>query len=281
MRADLNDYLLELRARNYSESRLLHVGRAVALLTLYLEEAHQVRDWLEVRLPHLQGFTIFASSRYRTPKGRLIAANTLRQWLCCVRVFFAWMKLRGRLCCDPAEALHLPHHVLILPRVVGMKAMARLIEMPDTETAIGVRDRAIMETLYATGIRHAEVYRLNTFDVDAEAGLLLVRQGKGRRDRFVPLTEAAAYWLSHYIATARPRLAAVNGEGSKQPSVMGSGHACATHLLRRGASTRHIQRLLGHQSIETTEIYTQVEVKDLRRAMQKAFRRLEKSDAGD
>jgi integrase/recombinase XerD len=310
MRADLEDYIRELRAENYSVSRLLHVSRAVSVLMLYLEEAHQVCDWHRVRLSHLQGFTVFAATRYRTPQGRLIGVSTLRQWLSSMRVFFAWMRLRGRLAENPAEALRLPQAPRPLPRVLSEKAMARLIEMPDTMTIIGIRDRALLETLYATGIRHGEAYRLNIGDLDTESGLLMVREGKGGRDRYVPLTEVASLWLSLYVTTTRPLFGATVRGGELTPLSSTSAlwlsrrgkrlsyqmiaervghyaaragvgatvhtfrHSCATHLLRGGAGTRYIQQLLGHQSIETTEIYTHVEVKDLRRAMERAFKRL-------
>jgi integrase/recombinase XerD len=315
MRANLEEYLRELRARNYSASRLIHVGRAVSLLTLYLEEAHRVCDWREVELFHLQGFTVFAATRYRTPRGRLIGAGTLRQWLSCVRVFFAWMRSRGRLTCDPAGALRLPKASRPLPRAPGERAMARLIETPDTSLIVGVRDRALMETLYATGIRHGEAHRLNIYDVDLESGLLIVREGKGGRDRYVPLTETAVQWLSLYVTSARPQLIASTRGGeelhpSSEPAMWLSRrggrlsyqmiaervagyaalagveatvhtfrHSCATHLLRGGAGTRYIQRLLGHKTVETTEIYTHVEVKDLRRVMQRAFNRLGNGEA--
>lgn len=312
MQVELDTYLSELRARNYSEARMNQVSRAVTKLIIYLNAAHQVNEWTEVRLTHLQDFSVFAASRYRTPKGKLIAANTLRQWLSCIQVFFNWMGLRGHLNDNPAERLRLPQLVQTLPRVISKKAIARLIEMPDTETAIGVRDRALMETLYATGIRHGEAFGLNVNDIETDTGMLIVRQGKGRRDRFLPLTGSAAYWLTCYLNAARPRLVKVRHEDSihqksalwlsnkgrrlsyqmiaervsnyavqakVKATVHSFRHSCATHLLRRGATTRHIQQLLGHRSVETTELYTHLDVKDLKRAMQKAFNQLERSEA--
>ena len=86
--------------------------------------------------------------------------------------------------------------------------LARLIETPDLQTAIGLRDRALMETLYATGIRHAEAHRLDLYDIDTAAHRLTVRLGKGQRDRLVPLAETAAHWLTRYVTVARPELAA-------------------------------------------------------------------------
>lgn len=95
-----------------------------------------------------------------------------------------------------------------LPHVLNESEVARLIETPDITTSIGLRDRALLEVLYATGIRHAEVHKLDLYDVDTTAHRLTVRLGKGQRDRVVPLTETAAQWLTCYVTAARPELAA-------------------------------------------------------------------------
>jgi integrase/recombinase XerD len=178
----------------------------------------------------------------------------------------------------------------------------------------------MMETLYATGIRHAEAHRLDLYDVDTAAHRLTVRLGKGQRDRMVPLTETAAHWLTRYVTVARPELAAGKlwGKGKRRikrnrpqssptpwatstpalwlavtgrrlsyqmiadrirdyalqaevkASVHTFRHCCATHLLRGGASVRHVQQLLGHRDLSTTEIYTHVEISDLQQAVQSA-----------
>ena len=188
--------------------------------------------------------------------------------------------------------------------------IARLIETPDITTAIGLRDRALLEVLYATGIRHAEVHKLDLYDVDTAAHRLTVRLGKGQRDRLVPLTETAAQWLTRYLTAARPELAASQwwGKGRRRgqrksipptsalwlsvagrrlsyqmiaerirdyalqaelkASVHTLRHCCATHLLRGGASVRQVQQLLGHHDLNTTEIYTHLELQDLQRAIQ-------------
>jgi len=317
MNQPLTDYLAELESRRYSQSRLAHVRRTIELLTLYLKESHQLADWRAVNESHLRACAVFASTRHQTPKGKLVSPGTLRQWLSCLRGFFAWMNESGRLVHNPAERLQLPRKTRTLPHELSESQIAGLIETADTNTTLGLRDRALMEVLYATGIRLAEVHKLDLYDVDTASGLLIVRQGKGGRDRVVPLTENASRWLTRYITGARPELAAgitrargksnrrsstrnlqsraptpalwLTKEGrrlskqmiaqritgyAKQASIKATPHtfrhSCATHLLRGGASIRHVQRLLGHRGLETTEIYTHVEIEDLKRVVDRA-----------
>jgi integrase/recombinase XerD len=203
-----------------------------------------------------------------------------------------------------------------LPHVLSETEIARLIEKADLEKAIGVRDRALMEVLYATAIRHNEAYKLDIYDVDTSSRRLTVRQGKGSKDRVVPLTENASYWLARYITSARTELAAGKwwGKGRKRGPTKQAGptpalwlstkgkrlsyqmiadrirdyaeatdlkanvhtfrHSCATHLLRHGASLRHIQRLLGHSSMDTTIIYTHLDLTDLQQAIETANQNL-------
>jgi len=312
MNRAIDAYLAELEARRFSHSRRHHSARTLERLLLYLREAHSITDWRAVNEIHLRDFAVYAATRHHTPKGKLISAATLRQWLAIIRSFFLWMNHNGRLLHNPAERLAFPCKEQPLPHVLNESDVVRLIETPDTTTALGIRDRALMETLYATGIRHAEAHRLDLYDVDTAAHRLTVRLGKGQRDRLVPLTETAAHWLSRYITAARPELAAGKwwGKGQRrgQPKVIPptsalwlavSGrrlsyqmiaerirdyalqvelkatvhtfrHSCATHLLRGGASVRHVQQLLGHRNLNTTEIYTHIELQDLQQAIESA-----------
>ncbi len=328
MNRAIDVYLAELEARRFSHSRRYHSARTLERLLLYLREAHSLTDWRAVNETHLRDFAVYAATRHRTPKGKLISAATLRQWLAIIRSFFVWMNRNGRLLHNPAERLALPRKEQPLPHVLDESDIARLIETPDTGTALGIRDRALMETLYATGIRHAEAHRLDLYDIDTAARRLTVRLGKGQRDRLVPLTETAAHWLSRYVTAARPELAAGQwwGKGRRRmkgkrgqsspgahsspgptwalastpalwlavsgrrlcygciadrirdyalqaevkASVHTFRHCCATHLLRGGASIRHVQQLLGHRDLNTTEIYTHVELSDLQQAIDSA-----------
>jgi integrase/recombinase XerD len=143
----------------------------------YLHKEHNVTDWREVSREHLDGYLCWLH-RHRTRQGTPLKTATLARWLSAVRSFFAWQHGRGDLLCNPAEHLTAPKQEYPLPRVLNESDIARLIEMPDTMTAIGVRDRALMEVLYATGLRHNEAYRLDLYDVDARARRLIIRLGK-------------------------------------------------------------------------------------------------------
>jgi integrase/recombinase XerD len=312
MNRAIDAYLAELEARRFSQSRRYHVERALERLLLYLRETHSIRDWRAVNETHLRDFAVYAATRHRTPKGKPISAATLRQWLSIIRSFFLWLNRSGNLLHNPAERLTFPQKEHSLPHVLNESDIARLIETPDTTTTLGLRDRALLEVLYATGIRHSEAHKLDLYDVDTAALCLTVRLGKGQRDRLVPLTETAAHWLTRYVTAARPELAAGKlwGKGKRrgQPkiipptsalwlsvtgrrlsyqmiadrirdyalqaelkaSVHTFRHCCATHLLRGGASIRHVQQLLGHRDLNTTEIYTHIELEDLKRTIESA-----------
>ena len=208
----------------------------------------------------------------------------------------------GYLLTDPAAAIEYPRQEKRLPRGVLTVAEARaIVEAPDLSTLMGLRDRAILETIYATGVRAGELGSLKREDVDTEERLLLLL-GKGRKDRNVPLTRAAAEAIEAYLAYGRPRMSGARKSqllflahrGGKMHDahlndVVGKAafragvkrhatchtlrHSVATHLLKGGADIRHIQMLLGHSSLQTTERYTRVEVSDLKEVMKRAHPR--------
>jgi integrase/recombinase XerD len=310
MNREVTDYLKELEARHASPS-LRNVSRYVLdLLIIYLRECYLITDWRAVTEDHLWAFVHHLQREHRTPRGEALKPTTLGHWLGVVRCFFRWQHRRGLLVYNPAEHVKLPKHDNPLPHVLNESEITRLIEMPDVTTALGLRDRAVMEVLYATGIRHREAQRLELYDVDLWAKRLTVRQGKGSRDRVVPLTANSVYWLSRYLNAARPELATgqwkAGPRNRTRPMMLPSSalwlartghelsyvmieqrikayaraaqvkanvhtfrHCCATHLLRHGASIRHIQRLLGHSSLHSTQIYLHLDTQDLRRAVAK------------
>jgi integrase/recombinase XerD len=308
-------YIADLEARRFSLSRRSHSEYALSLLTAWLRDRPGVTDWREVGETHLRGFLVYGEKEHRSPQGRPVAAATRKQWLTVIRSFFAWMRRRGRILHNPAEAVTLPKADRRPPQILNEEQIARLIETPDLTTTIGLRDRALMELLYATGLRHGEACRLDLYDVDLSSRRVTVREGKGGKDRVVPLTRNACHWLRRYVSEARPDLAAGKlwGRGwSRKPrptaatpalwlSVEGRRfsyqmiaqiireyaarcglratphtfrHCFATHLLRRGASIRYIQQLLGHDKLETTERYTHLTTEDLKSSILAAHERI-------
>jgi integrase/recombinase XerD len=260
-----------------------------------------------VETRHLHAFLVHLANHAKQQ------ASSLRQTVSRLRRFFRWLCDTRRVLVNVAADLPLPKAPQTLPRVLSETAMARLLEQPDTAKAVGLRDRAMLETLYATGLRLGELQRLDLRDFDGRA--LRIRKGKGGRERIVPVTATAALWIERYAATARvellrgdwwgkgrsrhqrppsqatalwlavtarrlssPQIDSLIRRYARAAGVQASAHTfrhtCATHLLRHGASLRHIQQLLGHRSLETTQIYTQVELSDLRQAQDQATQNL-------
>jgi integrase/recombinase XerD len=235
-------------------------------------------------------------------RGLPLSPVTIGSYLGTVRAFFSFLAKKGVLLTNPAAPLPRPR-AHKLPRVTLTRAEAcRLVETPSALSAVGQRNRALLETLYGTGVRLSECVRLDLTDLDLGEGSLLVRCGKGRKDRLLPLPGRAAAALDLYLTDSRPRLV----RGAAEPALFVSRdgrrlkpisvqfvvwwhakragirtrigphmlrHACATHLLRGGADVRHIQELLGHERLETTEVYTRVEIADLKDALARAHPR--------
>ncbi len=232
--------------------------------------------------------------------GEKLAASSQGAKLTALKSFFRFLCHEGKLLIDPASGLVLPKRRKLLPQaLLTPKEAVRLCDSIDTSTPMGMRNRAIVEVLYATGVRNAELRDLLLSDFDSSAGTLSVRAGKGGKDRVVPLGPLVSAVVSDYIALARPKLPVKPGvshifvsehgrplwsqsivrivdlaarrAGIKKPvRPHRLRHACATHMLKGGADVRHIQRLLGHSSLATTEIYTRVEISDLK-AVHKRF----------
>jgi integrase/recombinase XerD len=231
----------------------------------------------------------------RTPRGEPWAKRTVLGVLVRLRHLLKWALLRGHLLEELAAFVALPH-VETLPRALAEEDTDRLIEA----TALGacaLRDRAILETLYGTGLRAAELVALSCDDLDLAAGFVYVRLGKGGKDRVVPLGECAAQAVHAYLVHERPRgrgplYLTVHGRalsrktlgdiiaragrraGMKMPvSPHRLRHCYATHLLRNGASVLHVKALLGHARLSSTQVYTQVDVSDLARMLERSHPR--------
>jgi integrase/recombinase XerD len=219
-----------------------------------------------------------ASGLSPTSTARLVAA---------VRGFYRFLRVAGHVDVNPADDLQAPRTLATLPHFLSIADVDALLDAPDVSTPKGLRDRALIEVLYATGLRVSELVGLRVSDLHPDEGYLQCT-GKGGKDRIVPLGDAAAEWIARYTATARPVLARrrdspwlfVNARGGQRLSRLGCWkllkaygrragirahlsphvlrHSFATHLLERGADLRAIQMMLGHADLSTTQIYTHV-----------------------
>ena len=284
-------YLESLAARNYSQKtvRTRHVT-----ITDFLTWAAQ-RELTragQITRPILEGYQRWLW-RYLKPNGQRLGWTTQHLRLVAIKEFFRWLTRRNVILHNPASELEMPRPEKRLPQnVLTQDQVEKLLAIPDTTDLLGVRDRAMLEVFYSTGIRRAELCHLELSDVNAERRTLQIRQGKGRKDRVVPVGARALAWVERYLREVRPRLCldthtqalflSAYGEAfnpdvvsrmvsewlkkavaSRKGGCHALRHACATHMLEHGADIRFIQQLLGHGRLETTAIYTEVSIKAL------------------
>jgi integrase/recombinase XerD len=238
----------------------------------------------------------------QTYRDKPISSVTKLRRLSTVRCFCGYLVKSGVLAADPTADLELPKRPKSLPKnIPTKKEMGKLLALPDLSTPLGIRNRAILEVFYSNGIRVSELCNLRLKDIDTYQGELRVDQGKNAKDRVIPLGEVACDYVDLYLREARPKLAAAgqttlfvtkNGRpfryttlsyliscwgrkaGLSKPIASHSlRHACATHLLLGKADIRYIQEILGHASLATTQIYTKVEIADLKKVHQRCHPR--------
>lgn len=304
--------------RLFEDDSALRYGERT--VTEYVAHVRAFLAWAEAKGLTLTGLKredlvayqseLFALRRH---DGKPYSAGFQANRFSALKSFFGFLTRRLFVLHDPMAGIERPRLETRLPRTILTPSEARkVIEAPGGRTPLALRDRAILETLYATGIRASELIQLSPFDVDTEDRTLRVVRGKGGKDRNVPLTPPAAAAIEAYLAAGRPKLLAVARAGpgvypakaSKRLFVSPRGgvlyratldkivhrwarqagvkkrvtphtfrHSVATHLLKHGADIRHIQALLGHQSLTTTERYTHVEISDLQAVVRRAHPR--------
>ena len=222
-----------------------------------------------------------------------LAPTSVARAVSAVRGFYKFLMLDGHIKRQPAEDLDTPQRFAYLPRFLNEDEINQLLAAPDISTDEGIRDRAILELMYATGVRVSELASLKQSDVDLQAGLV-VCHGKGNKERRVPLGKSAIHWLQqygavkaaygtqhsvhlflhrgkpfnrHFVWSLIKRYSESVGINNVSPHTL--RHSFATHLLQHGADSRSVQALLGHSDISTTQIYTHITDSHLRNAYQR------------
>ncbi len=280
---------------NYIDDLLVEKGLADNTLAAYGNDLIAYSGYLKnsgishpgsIQTSHILKFISHLRDRGLSPK-------TVRRMVVTIRGFHSYLLRRGETSENPArniEPMQVPRN---LPDVMSLSEVESLLEQPDTATPIGVRDRTMMEVMYAAGLRVSELIRLKDGHIDYKAGFMRVA-GKGSRERLAPLGSEALEWLERYREESRPVLMKHRlspflfpGRGAGKPMTrqafwqkvkkyaLQAGlrgkitphtfrHSFATHLLEGGADLRSVQILLGHSSISTTQIYTHISREHLR-----------------
>src|SRR5881409_750276 len=294
-------------------------GAWADVVARYLEAlrlTHYAADTVHIRALYLKYFTAWAAARgltepdditraaheryqrwlyhYRRRTGTPLSVWSQHGRLVAVKGLFRWLTKQRALSANPAAELELPRVTAQrLPQPLTDGETAQVLAGADPTTLIGLRDRAILETGYSTGLRRMELIRLRLYDLDLARGVLAVREGKGRKDRVVPIGERAIDWLQRYLDMSRPQFAVEPDEGTifltrrgrpfhpnhlsrlTRDYVVAAGiakrgachllrHTMATAMLEHGADIRVIQEILGHARLTTTQLYTRVSIRLLK-----------------
>lgn len=299
----LTGYLQSLAVKNYAKGTIDWHKSYLKQCFAYLEE-RGTDDPKAVNREQIDVYRVYLRTEHLTKQGKLLADSTFQAHLNAVAGFFHWLEQTQQILITPVvnpERSRQPKP-LKLPEVLTEEEAVKVLESCPINTPTGLRDRAILELLYSTGIRRSELIHLDMEDLFAERGELAIKQGKGKKDRIVPVGDVALTFLTAYLKLVRPWLAqspednalflTVNGHRMGHQTVKvvvgkavkKSGvqrrvtphifrHSMATHLLRNGADIRHIQALLGHDSLLSTQVYTHLTAEDLKQAVKKAHPR--------
>lgn len=271
----------------------IQVEKGLARLTLesYERDLTRLQEWAAGNGKQVAELTRADLRKWIASLSREgLAPTSVARAVSATRGFFKFLMLDGHIKSHPAEDLDTPQRFSYLPKFLTEDEINQLFAAPNISTPEGIRDRAILEIMYASGLRVSEMVGLKQTDVDLLAGLVVCR-GKGSKERRVPLGKSAIHWLQQYAAvkasygkSSSPLLFTHRGKpftrhlawsmirryadkvGIKNVSPHTLRHSFATHLLQHGADSRSVQALLGHASISTTQIYTHITDQHLRSA---------------
>jgi len=291
----LFNYLIYLVGKGYAQETIRWRKSPLAMFGRYLSR-NGIKSVTEVSRKTAEEYLSSLKSGAFSPRGKPISDGTYRDHLIALDDFFKWLLAREKLLVNPiADARHAEgERPVRLPHALTEEEMMKIIQASVPTTALGLRDRAVLELLYSTGIRRAELANLTVGDFRLENHELFIVNGKGGKNRVVPVGEWACYFTEAYVKNVRPwqvysptekalfvqhrngrrlsprsvkdiveRATAKSGVG-RRVSPHTFRHAMATHMLRNHADLRHIQAILGHTSLRTTQVYTHVNIEDLK-----------------
>ncbi|MDM4765153.1 site-specific tyrosine recombinase XerD [Pelomonas sp. SE-A7] len=277
----------------FLEALWIEDGLSGNTLAAYKRDLQLLADWLAKELGRsLDGSTEADLLAYQAARHAASKATSVNRRLSVFKRYFRWGLREGRMTQDPTLRLHNAKQALRVPKTLSQAQVEALLHAPDTDTALGLRDRAMLELMYASGLRVSELIQLKSVHVGLKETALRVT-GKGSKERLVPFGEEAHGWLLRYLQEARNTLLAGQRCDELFVTVQGAGmsrqmfwnlvkkyallagirsaisphtlrHAFATHLLNHGADLRAVQLLLGHADLSTTQIYTHVARERLR-----------------
>jgi integrase/recombinase XerD len=291
LEALMREHLKYLEVKNYSEYTVRGRSGHIRFFIDWLKE-RSITEPVEVTRPVIERYQRHLFY-YRKANGEPLSFRSQHARLVPLRVWFRWMTRQNHILHNPASEIELPRLGRALPKNIFSAAeVERIMMQPDIEEPIGLRDRALLEVLYSTGMRRLELVRLKLYDLSLDRGLILINQGKGHKDRYVPIGDRAVQWLQKYIREGRPQLVSepddftvfLTSQGepfsrdhlsftvkkridAAQLGKTGSchlfRHTMATLMHENGADIRYIQQMLGHEDLKTTQIYTQVAIRTL------------------
>ena len=282
-----------MQARNYSE-RTVTTRREQVIRFINWAAARGITQPGEVTKPIAERYQRFLY-HYRKRNGDPLSFQSQNNGMVALRAWFRWLARNNHVLYNPTADIELNKTEYRLPKAVLTASEAeQVINATNVATHMGIRDRAILETLYSTGIRRMELLRLHPCDIDAERGTVIIRQGKGKKDRMLPIGDRAVAWIERYQVEVRPGLLVGDRAGdvlflthrgkpfapTQMSNLVGSyvaaanigkegschlfRHTMATVMLENGAGIRYIQAMLGHAKLTTTQIYTRVSIRKLK-----------------
>lgn len=294
-------YLAWLVATRFAEDTVKNHTADIEWFLRYLE-GQRIERIADVTPETLEGYSLrLRKQRHSVHENRKISLAHVSHRLNTVKQLFGWLAKQMIILVDPSENLELPRLPATLPQtILTQKEAQRLMDAPDLRSPIGYRDKALLEVIYSTGIRAGEVFRLKVDDFDPKNRTLFVKEGKGGKDRVLPLPVIAAGYLKEYVERVRPKFAKsmkrddgtlfINYTGTglclnrlheifrrttraagidKRVTAMVLRHSIASHLLENGMDIRYIQEFMGHERLSTTQIYSKVTLDGLRKMYNK------------